>query len=289
MLTQEQARALNVEQHALEAAELRQMDAQKKIDNYTDMLNKVREQADSYTPEQKAKIAELMPQISEWYENAKAERAQAEDSYWQHLNKINEYRALDAAQQAQPTQGWGQRRRTYNVEKYQRPKIRLNLSEWRDKTPVNYVPTWTATDAAYGWQNGIASWMWNNLVYPYLTASSWIDNQIWLISDSEYEQNKKTMREIWAQAYNDNPNVNKDSKAYIYANEWAQALWDLARDMDAAAMVTPNVTTVPYNGPYELGYRYIPKGALGSNSTALPYNMPAYNGSLPYTYWVLVR
>lgn len=287
MLTQEQARGLNIQQHELEDAELQQAKAQQSVDKYYNAMKVAMDSYDTLSPEKQAKVKELLPELQKGYEDAKNKRAYEEDRYWQALNKINEYKDLDTKQQA--PQWWGQRRRTYNVEKFQRPDIRLNLSEWIDKTPVNYVPTWTVTDAAYWWQNGIADWMGNNIVYPYLTASSWMADKLGLITPEERAQNQNTMREIRSEAYNDSPTVNKDSKAYIYANEGAQWLWDLSRDMTVAAMVTPNVRTVPYNGPYELGYRAIPNRTLWYSTQALPYNMPAYNGSLPYTYWVLVR
>ena len=52
-----------------------------------------------------------------------------------------------------------------------------------------------------------------------MEASSWAANKLGLISDDERAQNRQTIREVWKQAYNDSPDVNKDSKAYIYANE----------------------------------------------------------------------
>jgi hypothetical protein len=56
MLTQEQAWALNVEEHALEAAELRQSDAQKKMDRYYDAIKKASDAMKTATPEQREKI-----------------------------------------------------------------------------------------------------------------------------------------------------------------------------------------------------------------------------------------
>lgn len=46
----------------------------------------------------------------------------------------------------------------------------------------------------------------------------------------------KQLEKFGGQAYNDSPDVNKDSKAYIYANEWAQALWDAAKYTTMAAL-----------------------------------------------------
>ena len=100
MLTQEQANALNLEQHALEAAELRQMDAQKEIDKYEKLLTDIRDNINSYTPEQREKIADMLPRLTEGYNSAKDKRAKAEDDYCQRINKINEYKALDAQQTA---------------------------------------------------------------------------------------------------------------------------------------------------------------------------------------------
>ena len=56
MLTQEQARALNIEEHALEAAELRQTDAQKKMDKYYDAIKKATDAMKGATPEQRERI-----------------------------------------------------------------------------------------------------------------------------------------------------------------------------------------------------------------------------------------
>ena len=114
--------------------------------------------------------------------------------------------------------------------------------------PTSQPTASTFENAATWGQHGIVSWMWRNLIYPYMEASSWMANKLGLISDAEREQNRQTIRDVWQQAYVDNDNVDKNSKAYIYANEWIQALWDAAKYMTAAALwrkVLPTRAPVP--------------------------------------------
>lgn len=111
MLTEEQARGLNLEQHALEAAELRQADAQKKMDRYYDAIKKATDAMKNGTPEQREKIAWILPKLVQWYKDAERERSWAENDYWIRVNKINEYKALDTSEQPTATNA-GQRRRT---------------------------------------------------------------------------------------------------------------------------------------------------------------------------------
>ena len=160
MLTQEQARALNIEEHALEAAELRQADAQKKMDRYYDAIKKATDAMKGATPEQRERITWLLPQLTQWYESAKLERATAEDSYWQHINNINEYKALDAAQQV--TQWGGQRRRQIVVPEPE-VVIESNGKWW----PIITTPTFD--ELPENVKRMIRNQPWN----PYGSISEW--------------------------------------------------------------------------------------------------------------------
>ena len=201
------------------------------------------------------KMAPQMQQVLERYNNLKNERYAQEDRYWVALNNINNYQAQAQAQaQAQqtPTRApWTRRKIEVPTEPYpvqSLPNWQIRMSDWsivggyspaprtQPTQSTNQPTASTFKNAAYWAQNGIATWVWENLVYPYMQASSWLANKLGLISDDEREQNKQTIREVWKQAYNDSPDVNKDSKAYIYANEWTQALWDAAKYTTMAAL-----------------------------------------------------
>lgn len=286
MLTQEQARGLNIQQHELEDAELQQAKAQQNVDKYYDAIQKASEAAKNGTPEQKEKIAWLLPQLVQWYNDAKNKRAYEEDRYRQALNKINEYKDLDAAQQ--PVQ-WGWQRRRVITPPSPEPTIETPTPQVVSNT--NYVPSGTFNDAANGYIEWMWEWVYDNVGRPMWKFFNRWANNLWLISDADKAWNLKIMDEAMdAQLHSDN-NVNRDSKAYIYANEGTKAFGDFTKGVDTVALLKPNIRTVPYNGPYELGYRGVTQGQLWLpyKTPSLPYNMPAYNGSLPYTYWVLVK
>lgn len=98
MLTQQQANDLNIQQHAMEAAEIAQSKAQKEMDRYYQAMQNATNQYNNLSPENQAKVTALLPEITNKYNQAKAARARAEDAYWQSLNKVNQYKALDAQQ-----------------------------------------------------------------------------------------------------------------------------------------------------------------------------------------------
>lgn len=98
MLTQQQANDLNIQQHAMEAAEIAQSKAQKEMDRYYQAMQNATNQYNNLSPENQAKVTALLPEITNKYNQAKAARARAEDVYWQSLNKVNQYKALDAQQ-----------------------------------------------------------------------------------------------------------------------------------------------------------------------------------------------
>ena len=74
MLTQEQANQLNIQQHALEAAQVWYNQTQEKINRYDAMLWEIRDNYSSYSPEQKARISSLMWEISAEYQALKKQR-----------------------------------------------------------------------------------------------------------------------------------------------------------------------------------------------------------------------
>lgn len=118
MLTQEQAQGLNIQQHELEDAELQQAKAQKEVDRYYEAIQKASDAAKNGTPEQKEKIAWLLPQLVQWYNEAKNKRAYEEDRYRQAIGKINEYKALDAQQSAPAPKQTTKRRTISNPNNY---------------------------------------------------------------------------------------------------------------------------------------------------------------------------
>ena len=91
MLTQEQARGLNIQQHELEDAELQQAKAQQSVDKYYNAMKVAMDSYDTLSPEKQAKVKALLPELQKGYEDAKNKRAYEEDRYRQALNKINEY------------------------------------------------------------------------------------------------------------------------------------------------------------------------------------------------------
>lgn len=109
MLTQEQANQLNLQQHALEAAQIGYNQVQAKIDEYDRLLNSIKDNYNSYSPEQKAKISSMMWQISAQYQDLKQQRQNYSLAQYEAQQQIWYYNNL-AAQQ--PT--GGQKRRVIN-------------------------------------------------------------------------------------------------------------------------------------------------------------------------------
>jgi flagellar biosynthesis chaperone FliJ len=60
MLTEEQANQLRLEQYALEDAEIRYNKVQQQLEKYNTLLNTIKDNYNSYTPEQKARISAKM-------------------------------------------------------------------------------------------------------------------------------------------------------------------------------------------------------------------------------------
>ena len=112
MLTQEQANQLNLQQHALEAAQIGYNQVQAKLDKYDSLLNEIKNNYASYSPEQKARISSLMWNISAQYQDLKRQRENYSLAQYEAQQQIWYYNNL-AAQQPAP-QG-GQRRRIVKV------------------------------------------------------------------------------------------------------------------------------------------------------------------------------
>lgn len=185
MLTQEQAQGLNIQQHELEDAELQQARAQQEMDRYYDAIKKANDAMQNGTAEQREKIAGLLPRLTEWYNNAKSKRTYEEDRFWVATNKINEYRALDAAQQ--PTQWGGQKRRTITPPE---PTVNDGGNWWPIITPVPFDelpenikriirnqpgnPFGSITEWPGIWVWDYLEWAWNGFTDTYLDPSEFV-------------------------------------------------------------------------------------------------------------------
>lgn len=112
MLTQEQANQLNIQQHALEAAQVWYNQTQEKINRYDAMLWEIRDNYSSYSPEQKARISSLMWEISAEYQALKKQRQDYSLAQYEAQQQIWYYNQLNAQQ---PAPQGGQRRRVINT------------------------------------------------------------------------------------------------------------------------------------------------------------------------------
>lgn len=112
MLTEEQANQLRLEQYALEDAEIRYDKVQQQLEKYNTLLNTIKDNYNSYTPEQKARISAKMWDISAKYRELKDQSYKYSIAQYEAQQQIDYYNQL-ATQQA-PT-NWGQRRRQVYV------------------------------------------------------------------------------------------------------------------------------------------------------------------------------
>lgn len=119
MLTQDQERQLRIAENQLEQTSLMYNDAQKKLDSYANTLNQISANYNNYTPEQKAKIAALLPEVSQKYNDLKAKKEQYFMSQYEARQQIDYYNRLNA-QQVAPT-NLGTRRRVTRTPSYRNP------------------------------------------------------------------------------------------------------------------------------------------------------------------------
>ena len=96
MLTQQQADDYNIWQHELEAIEIWQQLAQKKMNEYYSAIEKVSSMMANATPEMVQRVRAVLPKLVEGYNSAKLKLTWYEDRHQQALSKVNEYRALEA-------------------------------------------------------------------------------------------------------------------------------------------------------------------------------------------------
>ena len=109
MLTEQQAHELNLQQHALEAAEIWYNRTQAKLDEYNSMLASIRDNYSSYTPEQQEKVSSLMDKVTQDYQALKKQREDYSLARYEAQQQINYYNDLSAKQQPAP-QAWQKRR-----------------------------------------------------------------------------------------------------------------------------------------------------------------------------------
>lgn len=239
-------------------------------DNYNNIknrLNKINEVAQAYanaTPEQQAKARWAMEQVLTEYNTLKQ---QQQDAFARLNTSSDNYtRALALMNQPAPTpaQTWAwQRRRVISnptVNPNITPSVNITPNVWvywpGSVAPTPTVSGWSTWpsdlyNGTVGFRNGIQKWVWDNMIIPWMDASTRAANKLWLISDSDADFNRKTVRDAWNAQINDSSTkkADKNSNAYIYSNEWAQGLWDAAKYMTEFALLKPNVVTTPYSTP----------------------------------------
>lgn len=103
MLTQQQADDYNLALHELESIEIWQQLAQKKMNEYYSAIEKVSSMMADATPEMMQRVRTVLPKLVEGYNAAKLKLTWYDDRHQQALSRVNEYKALEAQQTAQPT------------------------------------------------------------------------------------------------------------------------------------------------------------------------------------------
>lgn len=200
MLTPEQAELLRQEQVMLEYAEMDQAKAQEKMNQYYNAIKKVSDAMSNASDDQREKIANMLSPLIQWYRTAERERGSAEDKYWQHINNINEYKALDVAQQ--PTQ-WRAQRETITPPDPE--TIIENGSTW--------WPIVIPTQVPEGAQKIIANQPWN----PFGSITEWQ----W-ISTADYLNN---VYQWWSENINPQTWVYQNNSRAPWYNLWRK-LWN---------------------------------------------------------------
>lgn len=202
------------------------------------------------------RMAPQMQQVLERYNNLKNERYAQEDRYWVAVNNINNYQAQAQAQaqvQQTPTRApWTRRKIEVPTEPYpvqSLPNWQIRMSDWSivggvtpaPRTQPTTQPTTQPSASTFkNASNGFIEWMWE-WVYDNVGRPMWKffnrwANNLWLISDADRAQNLKIMDEAMNAQLHVDDSVDRNSKAYIYANEWAKAFWDTTKYIDMAAL-----------------------------------------------------
>ena len=96
MLTEEQAQQLNLNQHALEAAEIGYNKASAELNRYDELLNWIKNNYSTYTPEQKEKLSAMMPEVTAKYNELKAKKEQYFMDQYEAKQQIDYYNNLSA-------------------------------------------------------------------------------------------------------------------------------------------------------------------------------------------------
>lgn len=138
MLTEEQANQLRLEQYALEDAEIRYNKVQQQLEKYNTLLNTIKDNYNSYTPEQKARISAKMWDISAKYRELKDQSYKYSIAQYEAQQQIDYYNGLANQQPATQT-----RRRTVKPNSLD--------GRWNEpETPISEPITYTY-EPKYTW------------------------------------------------------------------------------------------------------------------------------------------
>ena len=147
MLTQEQANQLALAQNQLEQAEISYNELQNKINSYEKIMNEVSANYNSYSPEKKAQIDSLLPQLSEQYALVKQQRQNQYLAQYEAQQQINYYNQLNT-QQAEPVVTAWQRRRTVSTPTYTPTytptQVDFSMRYWEAPYSTNWYGAYTS-------------------------------------------------------------------------------------------------------------------------------------------------
>lgn len=161
MLTQEQANQMTIAQNQLEQAQLSYNALQNKINSYEKILNEVSSNYNSYTPEQKAKIDGLLPQLSEQYNQIKKQKQDQFLAQYDAQQQIDYYNRLNAEQSAAANTA-GQRRRVVTPTPVTPEPVPTTPEVSSNYTAPQFGYTWSPAwnySNPWQWQNGQQGWV----------------------------------------------------------------------------------------------------------------------------------
>lgn len=176
MLTQEQANQLALAQNQLEQAEISYNELQNKINSYEKIMNEVSANYNSYSPEKKAQIDSLLPQLSEQYALVKQQRQNQYLAQYEAQQQINYYNQLNA-QQAEPVVTAWQRRRTVSTPTYTPTytptQVDFSMGYWETPYSTNWYGAYTS-----GWIWAFSSNFPNEWWVDY-NVPWWVNTEGW--------------------------------------------------------------------------------------------------------------
>lgn len=182
MLTEEQAHQLNLNQHALEAAEIGYNNVSNKLAQYDNLLASIKNNYASYSPAQKARLSALIPQLSAKYNELKQQRYKYFMDQYEAQQQISYYNDL-AAQQ--PT-SIGTRRKVTPPKTFNPITDFINGIKTKANWAINVVNSipgmYQGIQRNYNPETNQVSWLGNDADFmnSFNQFKSWVNDFAWL-------------------------------------------------------------------------------------------------------------